>query len=90
MKFLIQNFELCRSLGNKPHLLSSLGLLRFQGLPGFLFLLKLSYSKCFYSTLNYVSAANIQEVMKVYNVGNKTFKTGFRTGQQLYTKEAQH
>ena len=27
------------------------------------------------STLNYASTANIREVMKVYNLGNKTFET---------------
>ena len=44
---------------------------------GFLFILKLSYSKPFYSTLDYASTANIEEVTKFYNVGNKSFETDF-------------
>ena len=43
----------------------------------FLFLLKLSYSYPFHNTLNYVSTANIEEVMKFYNLGDKTFETDF-------------
>ena len=56
---------------------SPLGLLRFQELVSFLFIMKLSYSKPLYSTLNYASAVNIQEVMKFYNLGNKSFETDF-------------
>ena len=44
----------------------------------FLFIRKLPCSKPFYSTLNYTSTANIQEVMNFYNLGNKTFETDFR------------
>ena len=40
-------------------------------------MLKLSYSKSFYGTLNYASTANIEEVMKLYNLGDKTFETDF-------------
>ena len=43
----------------------------------FLFTLKLSYSKPFHNTLNYASTANIEEVMKFYNLGHKTFETDF-------------
>ena len=50
--------------------LSPLGLLRFQCLLSFISILKFSYSKPFYSTLNYASTANIQEVMKFYSLGN--------------------
>ena len=42
----------------------------------FLFILKLSYSKPFHNTLN---CANIEEVMKFYNLGDKTFETRFST-----------
>ena len=35
----------------------------------------LSYSKAFHSTLNYNSSANIEEVIKFYNLGDKTFET---------------
>ena len=33
--------------------------------------------KTFPNTLNYVSAANIEEVIKFYNPGDKTFETDF-------------
>ena len=42
-----------------------------------MFILKLSYSKPFHNTLNYASTANIEEVMKFYNQGDKTFETDF-------------
>ena len=38
-------------------------------------MLKFSYSKPFHNTLNYASAANIEEVMKFYDLGDKTFET---------------
>ena len=62
LKFKIWNFESCRPLGDKPHFLYPLGLLRFQNFPSFLFVPKLSYSKPFCNILDYPSAANIQEV----------------------------
>ena len=37
-------------------------------------MMKLSYSKPFHSTLNYASAANIEEVTESYNLGNKSFE----------------
>ena len=42
-----------------------------------MFILKLSYSKPFHNTLNYASTTNIEEVMKFYNPGGKTFETDF-------------
>ena len=57
--------------------LSPLGSLKFYDCLSFLFILKLSYSKAFHNTLNYTSAANIEEVMKFYNLGDKTFETDF-------------
>ena len=42
-----------------------------------MFILKLSYSKSFHNTLNYVSTANIEEVMKFYDLGDKAFETDF-------------
>ena len=42
-------------------------------------MLKLSHSKPFYNTLNYASTANIEEVMRFYNLGDKTFETDFST-----------
>ena len=44
-------------------------------------MLKLSYSKPFHNTLNYASTANIEEVMKFYNLGNKTSETDFSSKQ---------
>ena len=44
---------------------------------GFLFILKLSYSKPFHNTLNYASTASIEEVMKFYNLSDKTFDLSF-------------
>ena len=64
-------------LGTNLTFLSPLGLLRFQGFPSFLFILKLSYSKPFYTNLNYVSTSNVQEVIKFYSLSNKTFEAGF-------------
>ena len=64
-------------LGENLTLLSTIGLLKFWDFLSFLFLLKLSYSTPFYNTLNYASAANIEEVMKFYNLSNKNFETDF-------------
>ena len=52
--------------------LSPLGSLKFFDFPSFLFILKLAYSKPFHNTLNHASTANIEEVMKFYNPGDKT------------------
>ena len=54
-----------------------MGSLKFEDFLSFLLKLKLSYSKTFHKTLNYASTANIEEVMKFYNPGNKTFETDF-------------
>ena len=40
-------------------------------------MLMLSYSKSFHKNLNYASTANIEEVMKCFNPGDKTFETEF-------------
>ena len=40
-------------------------------------MLKLPHSKHLQNTLNYASTANIEEVMKFYNLGDKTFETDF-------------
>ena len=39
--------------------------------------MKLSFSKPFCIIFNYGSTANIEEVMKFYNLGDKTFETDF-------------
>ena len=66
-------------LGENLNFLSPLGSLNFWDFLSFLFILKLSYSKPFHDTLNYASTANIEEVMKFYNLGHKTFETDFKT-----------
>ena len=73
----------CRSLGRNLNFLSPLGSLKFEDFLSFLFILKLSYSKPFHNTLNYVSTANIEEVMKFYNLGDKTFETDFSLTDNL-------
>ena len=59
--------------------LSPLGPLKLLDFLSFLLFLKLSYSKPFYNNLDYASTANIEEVMKFYNLGAKTFETSFRS-----------
>ena len=46
-------------------------------------MLKSSCSKPFHNTLNYASTANIEEVMKFYNLGDKTFETDFNLDGKL-------
>ena len=55
----------------------SLGIAEIFGFSELSFILKLSYSKPFHNTLNYASTANIEEVMKCYNLGDKTFEINF-------------
>ena len=40
--------------------------------------MKLSYSIPFHNTLDYPSTASIEEVMKFYNLGDKTFEMYFK------------
>ena len=60
--------------------MSPLGSLKFWNFFSFLFILKLFYSEHFHNTLNYASTANIEEAMRFYNLGNKTFETDFFPG----------
>ena len=53
-------------------------ILEFLTFLSFLFILKLSYSKPVRNILNYASTANIEELMKFYNLGDKTFETALR------------
>ena len=57
--------------------LSFLGSLKFQDFLNFLFILKFPYSKPFRNNMDYASIANIEEVMKFYNLGDKTFEIDF-------------
>ena len=49
----------------------------------------MSYSKPFYSTLNYASTGNIEELMKFYNPGDKTFETDFNFKTDRYSNNFQ-
>ena len=60
-----------------------LGSLKFYDFLSFLFRPTLSYSKPFSNSLNYASTANIEEVMKFYNLGNRSFETDFRFRHEL-------
>ena len=61
--------------------LSPLGSLKFYDFLSFLFILKLSNSKPFHNTLSCASTENIEEVMKFYNLGDKTFEMDFKSIQ---------
>ena len=54
-----------------------LGIAEIARISELLFIIKLSCSKPFHNTSNYVSTANIEEVMKFYNQGDKTLETDF-------------
>ena len=64
-------------LGKNLKFFISLGIAEFYDFLSFRFILMLSYSKPFHNTLNYASTTNIEEVMKFYNLGDKTFETDF-------------
>ena len=46
---------------------------------------KLSCSRPFHNTLNYASTANIEEVMKFYNLDDKAFETDFSIHASIFT-----
>ena len=43
----------------------------------------LSFWKTFQNILNYASTSNIQEDMKFYNIGDKSFETDFSIAQLI-------
>ena len=43
----------------------------------------LSFWKTFQNILNYASASNIQEDMKFYNIGDRSFETDFSIAQLI-------
>ena len=61
----------------------SLGIAEILGFSELSVFLKLSYSKPFHDTLNYASTANIEEVLKLYNLGHETFETDFSKHAKL-------
>ena len=58
---------------------SPLGTAEFQDFLSFRSILKLSYSKPFYSPLHYASTANIQELRKFYSLGNKSLEQSLKS-----------
>ena len=66
-------------LGKTLIFLFALGSLKFYDFLqlSFLFILKLLNSKFFQNNLNYASTTNIEEALKCYNLGDKTFETDF-------------
>ena len=66
-------------LGENLHFFVSFGMPEILGFSELSVILKLSYSKPFHNTLNYASTANIEEVMKIYNLRHKTFETDFNS-----------
>ena len=68
-------------MGKRLNFLSPFGIPEIHDFLSFQFILKLSYLKPFHNTLNYASTANIEEVMKFYNLGDKTFETDFNPKQ---------
>ena len=63
-------------LGKNLTFFVSLGITEILGFSE-LFMLNLPCSKPFRNILNYASAANIEEVTKFYNLGDKIFETDF-------------
>ena len=66
-------------LGKNLNFFVSLGIAEIHNFLSCQFILKLYYLKPFHNTLNYVSTANIEEVMKFCNLSHKTFETDFST-----------
>ena len=64
-------------LGKNLNFFVSLGIADILGFSELSVYKTLSYSKHFDNTLNYASTANIEEVMKFYNLGHKTCETHF-------------
>ena len=55
----------------------SLGIAEISVILKLLLILILPFTKPSWNNLNYASTKNIREVMKFYNLGNKSFKAGF-------------
>ena len=64
-------------LGEKFTFSTPLGQPKFLGVSDLLFIIMLSFWSTFQNNLNYDSTSNIREVIKFYNLGDKTFETDF-------------
>ena len=62
--------------------LTPLGQQKFQQFSNFLCTFMLSLSLTFQNNLNYASTLNIREVVKFYNLGNKSFEIDFSFDRQ--------
>ena len=63
----------------KTSLFVSLGIAEILGFSELSIYSKVVLLKPFCNTLNYASTANIEEVMKFYNLGEKIFETDFNS-----------
>ena len=85
--FISEIFESGKSLGRKVHCFNSLVSTKFPRFSNFLCILTLSFLKTFQNDLNYASTSNIGEVIKFYNLGNKSFETDFKVSFQARKSE---
>ena len=60
------------TVGGKPHFFVSLGIVEILGFSELSIYTEVVLLRVFH--FNYVSLANIEEVMKFYSLGNKSFK----------------
>ena len=73
------------SLEGKPQLFVSRGIADILGICELSIYIEAVHLKTFLPfTLNYASTANIEEVMKFYNLGNKSLETDFRSVVRIY------
>ena len=66
-------------LGKNLSFFVSLGIAEFLGFSELSVYTEIVLLKTFHNASNYASTANIEEVMKFYNLGNKTFETDFNS-----------
>ena len=76
--FRYKNFGSRRSLGEKPYLFVFLGITEISGFSELsVYNTEVLLLKTFLNNLDYAAIANIEEVMKFYNLGDKTLETDF-------------
>ena len=67
----------CRSFGGNLSFLASLGIAEILGFFELSVYTEVIYPQSFHNTSNYAFTASIEEVMRFYNLGDKTFETDF-------------
>ena len=76
--FRYKTFGSRRSLGEKPYLFVFLGITEISGFSELsVYNTEVLLLKTFLNNLDYAAIANIEEVMKFYNLGDKTLETDF-------------